>query len=110
MNIDASEIVVNGVTYAPKGATTTDNTSPIKICVLQRGWVFVGRFSQEGNVCTLTNASNIRQWGTTKGLGEIADGGPTSKTVLDPCKSVVTFDALTMCFSLDCKESAWSGL
>ena len=110
MNVDASELVVNGITYVPKGTQLSDNVSPIKIVVLQRGWVMVGRLTRTGNVCKLSNASIIRQWGTTKGLGEIANGGVTSKTVLDKCSGVVEFDYLTMCFSLDCKESAWKQL
>lgn len=110
MNVDASELVVNGTTYVPKGTQNKDIVSPIKICVLQRGWVMIGRFTRDGNNCNLTNAYNIRQWGTTKGLGELAESGATSKTVLDKCNGVVEFDALTMCFSIDCKESSWKQL
>lgn len=33
--------------------------------------------------CVISNASAIRRWGTTKGLGELAAGGPTTNTVLD---------------------------
>ncbi len=43
--------------------------------VLQRGWVMVGEFSKVGSDCSLTNAAVIRYWGTTKGLGEIAENG-----------------------------------
>ena len=62
--------------------------SEIKIVFLQRGNVLVGRLSREGDMCTLSDASVIRRWGTTKGIGEIARGGPTESTVLDPCGTV----------------------
>lgn len=90
-----------------------DSVSPVeikgdvKIMVLQRGWSFVGRLERNGNDCVLHNASNIRQWGTTKGLGEIAKGGPTSKTKLDKCHGIVEFDYLTVVCSIACEESKW---
>lgn len=74
-----------------------------KICILQRGWVMVGDFKREGNDCTLSNASVIRVWGTTKGLGEIALNGPTKSTLLDPC-GTARFDYLTTIAVLDCSE------
>lgn len=110
MQVDATEIVVNGTTYVPKGSNVQENNSPIKICVLQRGWNVIGRFERDGNQCRLHNASVIRVWGTSKGLGEIADGGPTSKTVLDKCHGTVEFDYLTVVLTIDCKESAWKQL
>ena len=59
------------------------------ILVLQRGWVVVGKCSRDdAEMVQLQDASVIRQWGTTKGLGEIALNGPTSKTVLDVCGTV----------------------
>jgi hypothetical protein len=52
------------------------------IVVLDRGFVYVGKVEIEDDWCIIKEARNIRQWGTTKGLGELVDG-PTSKTVLD---------------------------
>jgi len=78
----------------------------IKIVILQRGWVFVGRFKRSGQDCTLTNAYNIRRWGTTKGLGEIAEGGPTPNTVLDKA-GTVQFDYLTVVAMLSCNQEVW---
>jgi hypothetical protein len=52
------------------------------IVVLDRGFVYVGDVSCDSDWCVITNASNIRIWGTTNGLGELVSG-PTSKTVLD---------------------------
>ena len=82
-------------------------TGEIRIVILQRGWVVVGRFSQVGSNCKLTNANIIRTWGTTKGLGEIAMNGPTSKTVLDRSPEI-NFHELTVIAMINCVESAWN--
>lgn len=80
----------------------------VRICVLQRGWIVVGRYSQSGNECKLTDANVIRTWGTSKGLGEIASAGPTSSTKLDPCPDVI-FHELVGVFQMMCDESKWVG-
>ena len=58
----------------------------IKIIVADRGFVYVGRMSEEtvatSDFIVLKQARNIRVWGTTKGLGELV-GGPLSNTKLD---------------------------
>ena len=66
------------------------------IVVLDRGFVYVGDVTCDSDWCIITNARNIRRWGTTKGLGELVNG-PTSKTVLDqvgtvhaPMRSVIS--------------------
>jgi hypothetical protein len=78
-----------------------------KIVVLQRGWVVIGRFSQEGQDCKLTDAAVIRVWGTTKGITELVEG-PASKTVLDKTSKPITFHELTVVMMLDVEEKAWS--
>lgn len=77
-----------------------------QIVILQRGWVFIGDLTRVGNECTLENAAVIRNWGTTKGLGEIAESGPTTNTVLDPCPTV-RFHYLTMVAQIECEVSRW---
>ena len=93
-------ITLNNQTYRLIGTDT--NT---KIAVLQRGNVLVGHFTQDGDMCELTNAAVIRRWGTTKGLGELTNG-PTDETVLDPCGRV-TFHILTAVLLIDCVDEAW---
>lgn len=58
--------------------------SQLQIVILDRGFVLVGKARVEGDWVITEEASIIRRWGTTKGLGEIATGGPTKDTVLDP--------------------------
>lgn len=100
-----NELEVNGKTYVLKGSNKVCSNSPIKIAILQRGWVFVGRFSKIGQDCKLENAYCIRQWGTTKGIGELVEG-PTSKTVLDPTP-VVSFNEMTIVALIDVSENGW---
>lgn len=69
------------------------NSAPIgdkRIIVADRGWVFVGDCvdNNDGSV-TINNAKNIRQWGTSKGLGELKTG-PTSKTKTDDYGTITT--------------------
>ena len=97
-------ITVNGkIYYSEKQELNGD----LKIVILQRGWVMVGRFERFENDCKLHNASVIRVWGTTGGLGEIASNGPTSSTKLDPCNGLVEFDYLTVVAMISCNEEKW---
>lgn len=104
-NTTINEVEINGKTYVLKGTEKKALTGNIKIVILQRGWVFVGRFTKSGQECVLNNAYCIRQWGTTKGLGELVSG-PTSKTVLDDA-GTVRFNELTVVATVDADESGW---
>lgn len=99
-------ITVDGVEYVKKGSEEPKN-STIKIVVLQRGWIMVGRWSQEGDMCSLDNAYVIRIWGTSKGLGELALEGKQSSTKLDKAGHV-DFHILTVVATLNCKEDVWT--
>ena len=85
----------------------SETKGDVKIVILQRGWIMVGRFERNGSDCKLHNASVIRVWGTSRGLGEIAKNGPTSKTTLDPTNGVVEFDYLTVVATISCEEKEW---
>ena len=109
MDSEVKEIRINGIDYVPKDDVIEKNiTSDIKIIVLQRGWIVVGRFERKDTQCKLHNASVIRTWGTTNGLGEIAKGGPTLTTKLDKCKGIVEFDYMTVVLTIDCEAKKWS--
>ncbi len=109
MNTEIDEVVIKGRKYIPADSVQQKEfDGPIKIVILQRGWVMVGRFERNGSDCKLHNASVIRVWGTTKGLGEIAANGPIQgKTVLDKTYGVVEFDYLTVVASVSVEESKW---
>lgn len=76
------------------------------IVVLQRGWVVVGDLYKKGEQYFLENSSIIRNWGTSKGIGEIAKNGPTDKTILDPTPEI-NFHELTTILIIKCEESKW---
>lgn len=80
-----------------------------QIVIAQRGWVFVGDVETAGEQVIITNAQCIRRWGTTKGLGELATGGPKSATVLDTM-GTVRLHALAVVATLDCEASKWPAL
>ena len=96
-------LTVNGIEYAP-----INKTSDVRVVILQRGWVMVGRYARNGDDCTLTDASVIRVWGTKRGLGEITESGPTKDTVLDPVNGSVSFHVLTEIATLSCNEAVWA--
>jgi len=84
------------------------NIKPTKkqIVILNRGWVVMGEYSEKGNDCTLTNAFVVRKWGTTKGLGELAENGKLPNTILDATPNI-HFNKLTMVARMDVNEEAW---
>lgn len=111
VEVNENSVFISGTEYVPKGS---ENKSPnysgdVRIVVLQRGWIYVGRFKKDGNLCSLSNAHCIRSWGTTKGLQELVNG-VTSSTKLDKCEGVVEFDWLTVIHTISVKEEAWKQL
>ena len=100
-----ASITVDGVEYVKKGSDEPKNSN-IKIVVLQRGWVMIGRWSQSGEMCSLDNAYVIRVWGTSSGLGQLALEGKQSSTKLDKAGHV-DFHILTVVAMLNCKDELW---
>ena len=96
-------MIIDGVEYVPKD----EKNSPVKIVVCDRGFVLVGRVEIKDHYVTITDCSCVRDWGTTKGLGEIAINGPTSKTKLDP-QPTTRVHELQVVQLIDCEEeSKW---
>jgi hypothetical protein len=78
----------------------------IRIVVLQRGWVMVGKYSQDGDRCCLDSAHVIRRWGTSEGLGQLV-AGPLPNTKLDPAGHV-EFHALGVIATIACEAAKWT--
>ena len=97
-------VIINGHTYE---MVRPKSESEVKILVLQRGWNVIGRYNKDGQEHVLTDASVIRVWGTTRGLGEIASGGPTGSTKLDPCGTVRAHELATV-LVMDADAEKWS--
>lgn len=76
------------------------------IVVVTAGWVFVGRIRELTERClVIDTASNIRHWGTTKGLGELAVKGPLKATVLDAV-GIAWLERRHVLFCLPCSWDA----
>lgn len=74
-----------------------------QIVIAQRGWVFIGNVEKKESNFVIKDASVVRVWGTTKGLGEIAKSGPIKdKTILDSCPDV-TIHELSIIARIDCE-------
>lgn len=107
-NINVNEVELNGVKYIRKDSIkiSQEFNGETRIVVLQRGWVYVGKFERNENLCKLHNAYCIRVWGTTKGLVELVNG-VTSSTKLDKCEGVVEFDWLTVVHTISVNPEKW---
>lgn len=78
----------------------------LKIVVLDRGFIYIGHVTTDGEWVHISNAYNIRRWGTTKGLGELVNG-PTDSTILDAVGNVkAPFHALQHLIAV--KAEAWT--
>lgn len=100
-------ITVNGKTYYSEKPQGVEYSGEYKIVILQRGWVMIGKLERNGSECKLHHASVIRNWGTTKGLGELATEGKKKDTKLDKCGGLVEFDYLTVVATISVNESLW---
>ena len=110
MELSATVITVNGSKYIREDSIKQEADSgpdDIRIVILQRGFVMVGKFRQDGSKCELHNASVVRIWGTKAGLGELAASGPLTNTKLDPCNGVVKFHELTIIATINCEARKW---
>ena len=79
-------IRLNGVEYV-RADLVGAPPSETQIVIGQRGWVFVGKVSEDGDDIVIRGAKNIRVWGTSRGLGELVDG-PLESTKFDPYGTV----------------------
>ena len=98
-------IKINEVEYVRKDATN-DTDGDIRIVVLDRGLVYIGRVKIENDFVVISSARNIRVWGTTQGLGQLVSGPlPVTKldvvgTVKAPMRALISL--------IDVEQSKWS--
>lgn len=98
----------NSTEHVASQVSTGDNPNGAwRILILQRGRVVVGRVFKDGNYYRVEDCSCVRQWGTTKGLGEIATDGPTSSTKLDK-QPTTRVHELAVVEHIDCEASKWN--
>lgn len=77
-----------------------------QIIIAERGWVYVGRVARDGDQVVIRDAQNVRRWGTTKGLGELAQLGPLADTQLDEY-GTVRIHVLAVCGAIECNDKVW---
>ncbi len=94
-------MIIDGVEYQK---VASDGRWAIVVC--ERGFVLVGTIHKSDDYWVICNCSTIRRWGTTKGLGEIARGGPTTETILDE-QPETTVHELRVVQIISCNESNW---
>lgn len=88
----------------PKPQSPQDGVDKGRYIVIgNRGNVVVGDLVIRGGTGYLSNASVIRRWGTTKGLGQLALEGKQGATVLDECGDF-EFELLTTCGMIPVKS------
>lgn len=104
--VKVDELTIDGTVYVPKDSYKEAFKGPLKMVILQRGWVYIGHFERNGYDCSLKNAYCIRVWGTTKGLPELVHG-PTTSTKLDKCEGLVEFDWLTVVHTIAVNSEKW---
>ena len=75
----------------------------IKIAIIDNGFAYVGRVTEEDHYYIIIGCSNIRKTGTTKGFGQLAFGGPNKETLLDPCPPVMVPKG-RLCHFIDCAD------
>ena len=97
---------IDDVEYVRKDSVTQSATGCVKIAILDRGFVYVGNMVKDGDFFVITNAKNIRKWGTTKGLGELVNG-PLRETVLDTV-GTVRFLEKALIAIIDVNQSKWN--
>lgn len=86
----------------------TETKTDRRIVVASHGFVFVGMYERDDvlGVVNLIDAHNIRKFGTTNGLGQLAIKGPQKETVLDPC-GVVQIPLSSVVCTMQCDERYW---
>ena len=78
-----------------------------QIVVLDRGLVFVGDVTVDGDFYIIPNALRVRRWDTSKGLGELAASGPLPSTVLDAAGTVRAHKRAIFA-KLSCEAAKWT--
>lgn len=100
-------MMIDDVMYV-RADSVAPASGDLKIVVLDRGFVYIGRVKIDGDFVVITGAKNIRIWGTSKGLGELVNG-PLSGTKLDAV-GTVRAPLRSLIYLIDAQESKWKGI
>ncbi len=89
--------------FFEKSTQPKDPGGAMRIVVLDRGWVVVGELTLKDNEYILLNSRVIRKWGTTDGLMQLANHGPTDKTVLEEI-GTIRFNAQSVVLQFEVED------
>lgn len=78
----------------------------LQIIVADRGFVYIGEVTTDAEWVYIKNASNIRVWGTTEGLGQLRNG-PLSTTKLDKTGNL-KLNRKALIALMEVKVDAWT--
>ena len=88
---------------------TTESTW--QVIIAERGFIFAGRVSREGDRIVIEDAYMVRRFSleSKDGLGGLASSGPRKATddILDP-QPTTRIHVLAVIGSIDCNDVAWS--
>ena len=80
--------------------------SSLKIVVLERGFVYIGRAVVAAGNVYISDAKCIRRWGTKRGLGQLALEGKQENTVLDPAGKIAA-PISALIHTIECDATKW---
>lgn len=95
------EIIVDGKRYIP-----AEECGKIKIVVMERGFVYVGRVDDVDDPVTIRNARALIRWGTNNHLGQLVNG-PLPNTKLGASCTVRCF-LRQIIHAIEVNQDAWN--
>lgn len=102
------EKIIGGAQTQPASCQKSGKTFAVpQIVILDRGFVYVGDVTIDADWVTITNGRNVRRWGTSKGLGELAKTGPLKDSVIDPA-GTVRAPLRALIGLIECEASSWA--
>ena len=108
MNIEDLKNVVEVAKLLTSGEDNSKGNTAVNkgryIVIGNRANIVVGDLVISGSTGYLTNASVIRRWGTSEGLGQLALHGAQEGTKLDACGEF-EFELLTTCGMIPVKSN-----
>ena len=96
-------IVIDGVKYV-----LASESGPIKIVVIERGFVYVGRVEEDGETCDVTihGARSLIRWGSSQHLGELVNGPLESTKLGAPCTVLVRQQQIV--YMIEVNNAVWN--
>jgi len=84
------------------------SNNPLRILIIDAGWVLVGHITYTKTHMIVNNGNVVRNWGTTRGIGQLALSGPTGDTALDPIpRTLVSRDKVIFDLNVTHKTGWW---